>query len=165
MVVNIGLNLLLLPSMGIVGAGVSLVASYAVVLVLMYVFTQRLFKVPYEWARLAQAVGLAAVLVAVGEVFLPTSGIGGLAGRTALWLAYPLLLWFSGFLNDEEREAARRVLSPATVRAALTNLREAPPEREEPEEREGEPEEPPGRAPRLTRETIEAEQRDEDAIR
>ena len=164
-VVNIVLNLLLLPSMGIVGAGVSLVASYAVVLVLMYVFTQRLFKVPYEWARLAQAVGLAAVLVAVGEVFLPTSGIGGLAGRTALWLAYPLLLWFSGFLNDEEREAARRVLSPATVRAALTNLREAPPEREEPEEREGEPEEPPGRAPRLTRETIEAEQRDEDAIR
>ena len=166
MVVNIGLNLLLLPSMGIVGAGVSLVASYAVVLVLMYVFTQRLFKVPYEWARLGQAVGLAAVLVALGEVLLPTSGIGGLAGRTALWLAYPLLLWFSGFLNDEEREAAGRVLSPATVRAALTNLREAPPpEPEVPEEREGESEEPPGRAPRLTRETIEAEQRDEDAIR
>ena len=45
-VVNIVLNLLLLPSMGIVGAGISLVASYAVVLVLMYVFTQRLFKVP-----------------------------------------------------------------------------------------------------------------------
>ena len=99
-------------------------------------------------------------------MFLPTSGIGGLAGRTALWLAYPLVLWFSGFLNDEEREAAGRVLSPATVRAALTNLREAPPpEPEVPEEREGESEEPPGRAPRLTRETIEAEQRDEDAIR
>ena len=43
-VVNIGLNIALLPSMGIVGAGVSLVASYAVVLVLMYVFTQRLFR-------------------------------------------------------------------------------------------------------------------------
>ena len=58
-VTNIGLNLLLLPSMGIVGAGISLVASYAVVLVLMYVFTQRLFPVPYEWLRLAQALGLA----------------------------------------------------------------------------------------------------------
>ena len=165
-VVNIVLNLILLPSMGIVGAGVSLVASYAVVLVLMYVFTQRLFKVPYEWLRLAQAVGLATVLVVVGEVFLPTSGIGGLAGRTTLWLAYPLLLWFSGFLNDEEREAAGRVLSPAYVRAALTNLREAPPPK--PEERGGqeeEPEEQPGRGPRLTRDTIEAEQRDEDAIR
>jgi O-antigen/teichoic acid export membrane protein len=158
-VVNIALNLLLLPTMGIVGAGVSLVASYAVVLVLMYVFTQRLFKVPYEWLRLAQATGLAVVLVAAGELLLPTSGFGGLAGRTALWLAYPLLLWFSGFLNEEEREAAGRVLSPAYVKAALSNLREAP--------AEGPPvePEPSGRGPRMTRETLEAEQRDEDAIR
>jgi len=156
--VNIGLNLLLLPSMGIVGAGVSLVGSYAVVLVLMYVFTQRLFKVPYEWLRLAQATGLAIVLVLAGELLLPTSGFWGLAGRTALWLAYPVLLWFSGFLNDEEREAAGRVLSPAYVRAALTNLREAPEGAEEPEPVHG-------RGPRLTRETLEAEQRDEDAIR
>ena len=118
-VVNIGLNLVLLPSMGIVGAGVSLVASYAVVLVLMYVFTQRLFPVPYEWLRLGQAVGLAALLVAAGELLLPTSGIGGLAGRTALWLAYPLLLWATGFLNEEERQAAGRVISPARVRSAL----------------------------------------------
>jgi O-antigen/teichoic acid export membrane protein len=159
-VVNIGLNLLLLPSMGIVGAGVSLVASYAVVLVLMYVFTQRLFSVPYEWLRLAQAVGLAAVLVVVGELILPTSGFGGLVGRVALWLAYPLLLWATGFLNDEEREAAGRVLSPAAVRAGLSSLRAAP------AEGPSEAEPPPGfRGPRLTREALEAEQRDEDAIR
>src|SRR5215208_3054624 len=164
-VVNIGLNLLLLPSMGIVGAGVSLVASYAVVLVLMYVFTQRLFKVPYEWLRLAQATGLAVVLVAMGELLLPTSGIGGLAGRTALWLAYPLLLWFSGFLNDEEREAAGRVLSPSYVKAALANLRDAPEEESPEEESEDEGEKRRGRGPRMTRETLEAEQRDEDAIR
>ncbi len=159
-VVNIGLNLALLPSLGIVGAGISLVASYAVVLVLMYVFTQRLFKVPYEWARLAQAFGLAAVLVAVGEIFVPTSGIGGLAGRTVLWLAYPLLLWATGFLNEEEREAAGRVLSPATVRSALASLRAAPAEGPSPE-----PEHVGRRGPRLTREALEAEQRDEDAIR
>jgi len=158
-VVNIALNLILLPSMGIVGAGISLVASYAVVLVLMYVFTQRLFKVPYEWVRLAQATVLAVVLVLAGELLLPTSGFLGLAGRTALWLAYPLLLWGTGFLNDEEREAAGRALSPSYVKAALSNLREAPAESSQDEP------EPSSRRPRLTRETLEAEQRDEDAIR
>src|SRR5581483_1457076 len=160
--VNIGLNLALLPSMGIVGAGVSLVASYAVVLVLMYVFTQRLFKVPYEWLRLSQAVGLAVLLVAAGELVMPTSGFAGLVGRTAFWLAYPLVLWATGFLNEEERAAAGRVLSPAYVKAALIGLRAAP--AEGPSEPEPEPE---GgfRGPRLTRETLEAEQRDEDAIR
>jgi hypothetical protein len=125
----------------------------------MYVFTQRLFKVPYEWLRLAQAAGLAIVLVVAGELLLPTSGFWGLAGRTALWLAYPLFLWVTGFLNDEEREAAGRVLSPAYVRAALSNLREAPADASPVEP------EPSGRGPRMTRETLEAEQRDEDAIR
>jgi O-antigen/teichoic acid export membrane protein len=159
--VNIGLNLVLLPSMGIVGAGVSLVASYGVVLVLMYVFTQRLFPVPYEWLRLAQAVALAAVLVLAGELLLPTDGFWGLAGRTALWLAYPLLLWVTGFLSEEERAAAGRVLSPSYVRSALGRLREAPPPEPEPSEQER----IEGRRPRLTREALEAEQRDEDAIR
>jgi O-antigen/teichoic acid export membrane protein len=158
-VVNIGLNLVLLPSMGIVGAGVSLVASYGVVLVLMYVFTQRLFPVPYEWLRLGQAVGLAVVLVAAGELLLPTSGIDGFAGRVAFWLAYPLLLWATGFLSEEERRALGQILSPTAVRTAFASWRAAPAEGLSPDP------EPPARGPRLTREALEAEQRDEDAIR
>jgi len=140
--VNIGLNLVLIPAWGIVGAGVSLVASYAVVLVLMYVFTQRLFSVPYEWLRLAQVAGLAAALVAAGEVLLPTDGFVGLASRTGVWLTYPLLLFSTGFLNDEERRAAGRWLAPSAVLARLQNLPTRP---------------SPGQ------ETLEAEQRDEDA--
>jgi len=98
-VVNLGLNLALVPSHGIVGAGIALVASYAVILALMYAFTQRLFPVPYEWRRLALLVVTAAALVGAGEAFLPTSGALGLAHRTALWLAYPVLLYSVGFLT------------------------------------------------------------------
>ena len=47
---------------------------------------------------------------------------------------------------------------PEYVRASLSRRREAPPA-EPAEERHD------GRGPRLTRETLEAEQRDEDAIR
>ena len=94
-----------------------------------------------------------------GELLLPTSGFGGLAGRTVLWLAYPLLLWVTGFLNEEEREAAGRVLSPVYVRAALADSAGRHP-------RNRLSRKPPmGGGPRLTRETLEAEQRDEDAIR
>jgi hypothetical protein len=95
-------------------------------------------------------------------VLLPTSGAAGLAGRTALWLAYPLLLYVTGFLNEEEREAAGRVLSPAAVMAGLRSLRESPvsePDSPEPARLRSLP------GPRLTSEALEAEQRDEDAIR
>ena len=155
-VANIGLNLLLIPPLGIVGAGIALVASYAVVLVLMYILTQRLFRVPYEWLRLGQATALAAGLVLIGELLLPTDGLDGLASRTAIWLCYPAALYLTGFLSDEERRAAANNLSPSAVAAALRRLRESPPE-EQPDE------EPRARGPRLTRETLEAEQRDEDA--
>jgi O-antigen/teichoic acid export membrane protein len=157
-VANIGLNLALVPWLGIVGAGLALVASYAVVLVLMYVFTQRLFAVPYEWLRLGQVALLAVVLVAAGELLLPTEGFMGLALRTAVWLSYPLLLVVTGFLRDDERRAAARTLRPSSVAVALRGLRERPPAEPIPE-----PAGTAGGGPRLTREALEAEQRDEDA--
>ncbi len=67
LVTNVILNLLLVPPLGIVGAALALVASYLVVVALMYVFTQRLFPVPYQWGRLARVVLTSAVLVGVGR--------------------------------------------------------------------------------------------------
>jgi O-antigen/teichoic acid export membrane protein len=125
-VVNIVLNLILIPSHGIVGAGIALVASYLVVLVLMYALTQRLFPVPYEWGRLALLVGVTAATVAGGELLLPTHGLGGLALRTVLWLALPVILLAAGFLSREERHALRSMLSPAAVRARLQALADQP---------------------------------------
>ena len=67
---------------GIVGAGLALVASYLVVLALMYGFTQRLFPVPYEWGRLARIVAAPRRRwSAIGELVLPTEGaLGALLG-------------------------------------------------------------------------------------
>jgi O-antigen/teichoic acid export membrane protein len=126
MAVNIGLNLALVPEHGIVGAGAALVASYMVVLVLMYAFTQRLFAVPYEWGRLTLAIGLAAALVAGGELLLPTEGFVGLVARTALWLSYPLVLYGLRFLTGDERRQLQALLRPAAMRERLRRLRSAP---------------------------------------
>jgi O-antigen/teichoic acid export membrane protein len=157
MAVNIGLNLLLVPDHGIVGAGIALVVSYAVVLVLMYAFTQRLFRVPYEWGRLALAVGVAGALVAAGELLLPTEGAVGFVARTALWLSYPLVLHIVRFLSDEERRQLRDLLSPGAVRERLQTLRSGPVEEElGPEDRERH------RAPQLTPEAVEQAIRDSD---
>jgi O-antigen/teichoic acid export membrane protein len=162
-VANIGLNLVLIPALGIVGAGISLVASYAVVLVLMYVFTQRLFNVPYEWARLALLAGLAVALVLVAELLLPTAGVVGFVTRAGVWLCFPLALYVTGFLREEERRAIAVNLSPAAIRAAMRRLRESAAASEPEPEPAVEPGAAVAHGPRLTRETLEAEQRDEDA--
>jgi len=123
---NLALNLALVPPLGIVGAGLALVLSYLVVLVLMYVFTQRLFPVPYEWARLARAVLTASALIAAGELLLPTSGAVGLLARTGLWLLYPLALLATGFFSASERRWLARLRNPGELARRLRAFRPAP---------------------------------------
>jgi O-antigen/teichoic acid export membrane protein len=125
-IANIALNLVLIPPLGFVGAAIALVASYAIVLVLMYALTQRLFPVPYEWGRLALLVGLTTVVVAGGELLLPTSGFDGFALRLLAWAALPAALWACGFLTHEERAAIRTMLNPAAVRERMRQAAAGP---------------------------------------
>ena len=115
LVANVVLNLVLVPPLGIVGAGIALVASYLLVVALMYGFTQRLFPVPYEWGRLVRIVVATAALVGLGELLLPTEGFAGLVGRVVLWLAYPAVLLLSGFFTAEERGWLTRLRHPGQL--------------------------------------------------
>jgi O-antigen/teichoic acid export membrane protein len=155
---NIGLNLALIPTYGVAGAGFALVGSYVVVLVLMYAFTQRLFPVRWEWRRLALVAGPAVLFVACGELLLPTSGAVGLLSRAALWLSYPVLLWVLRLPTLAERRALTLVLHP---RALIASLRQRAEDASAAAEADGD------QAPSLRRggfapEVYEVEERDED---
>ncbi len=124
-VVNIALNLWLVPEEGIVGAAIALVVSYVVVVVLMYVFSQRLFHVPYEWRRLGLVLAVSAALIAGGDLLLPTDGVDGFALRLLAWLAFPVVLFVAGFLSREERVEVRRWMEPGAISSRLGELRSA----------------------------------------
>ena len=153
---NVGLNLLLIPRLGIVGAGLALVGSYALTLGVMFVITQRLFFVPYEWLRLAQVFVLVSSLVAVGVAFTPVEGLGPFVIRLGLLVAYPLALLATGFLHDHERRTALEALRPSAVLDRLGSIRSG--------QIGGRSDDDQGAAPRVSDEVIEAESRDEDAI-
>ncbi len=126
LVANVALNLALVPPLGIVGAAIALVASYLVVVVLMYVFTQRLFPVPYQWGRLLRVVLTAGVLIGAGEVLTSISGLGSFLARAALFAAYPLALFASGFFTSGERAWLARLRHPSAIAAEVRAMREAP---------------------------------------
>jgi O-antigen/teichoic acid export membrane protein len=126
LVSNVALNLILVPALGIVGAGLALVGSYLVVVALMYAFTERLFPVPYEWGRLARVLFVAAALIGLGELAMPTSGFLGFVGRLALGLLYPVGLLATGFFTAEERGWLARLRHPGELVAAFAALRARP---------------------------------------
>jgi O-antigen/teichoic acid export membrane protein len=96
-VVNVALNLILIPPYGIMGAAVATVAAYVVMFLGMTWYAQRVFPVPYQWRRVLTAVAAAVVLLLGGKA------LGGLAVALALTLAYPLALLVLGFFQPQER--------------------------------------------------------------
>ena len=83
LVVNVALLALLVPPLGIAGAGLALCGAYVVMLVVMWALTRNLFPVAFEWGRLARFTLVAGGIAAAGELLLPTDGVEGFLTRAA----------------------------------------------------------------------------------
>ena len=113
---NVVALVLLVEPLGIAGAGIALVAAYAVMLVVAHLLTRRLFSVPFEWARLAHAVALLAGVAVAGELLLPTSGAYGLATRALALAALPVLFVVTRFASPAELAGLRSLRSRVSRR-------------------------------------------------
>jgi O-antigen/teichoic acid export membrane protein len=115
LLVNVALLALLVPhnraNLGIAGAGLALCGAYAVMLVVMYLLTRGLFRVSFQWRRLAQLTAILAGVAVSGELLLPTYGLAGLAWRAA-WLGLvPVLLLGTHFFAPHEWDQARALVA------------------------------------------------------
>jgi O-antigen/teichoic acid export membrane protein len=105
-VVNVGIDLALIPHYGISGAAIGRVVAYAVLVAGMLILGRRAYPIAYQWRRLVTACAVAAGLYAAGRVTHPP-----LLGIAALVASYPLLLAICGFYLPAER---RRIGSLVT---------------------------------------------------
>jgi O-antigen/teichoic acid export membrane protein len=84
--VNIGLNFLLIPNYGIVGAAWANGAGYGVQALLGYYFSQRFYPIAYEWGRLVR-VGGAGLIAAIAARLLPSIQLG--VSQRSVWAPLP----------------------------------------------------------------------------
>ena len=124
LVANVILILLLVPPLGIAGAGIALCGAYVVMLTAMHLLTRRAFTVAFEWRRLVQLCVIIGGMAVVGDLLLPTHGFVGFVTRAAVWLAIPPALLLTGFAHPQELRrlrtlaayARRATVSPAGSR-------------------------------------------------
>ena len=107
-VVNVTLNLTLIPVYGMMGAAVATVAAYTIMFLGMAWWSQRIFHVPYQWRRVATAAAAGVALACLGKLVG-----GGLPLAVCLILVYPLVLLPLGFYLPAERRRLR-ALRPRT---------------------------------------------------
>jgi O-antigen/teichoic acid export membrane protein len=101
---NVGVNFLLIPRLGFTGAAYATLASYVIMAALIYIVSQRFFRIEYEYQKMA-LIGLA-MLVSFGGYLLaarlwPAGGI--LLKVLALFVYLGLILSF-------------RLVDPKTIR-------------------------------------------------
>jgi O-antigen/teichoic acid export membrane protein len=123
--VSVGLNLVLVPRHGIMGAAWANAIAYATLAGTAFQFSRRVYPIPYEWGRLARvATGAAAAYLAAGFVpALPPLASAAARGATVV-LVYLVVLGLSGFFHPGEIDALRRV----TRRVHPGGVADQPPE-------------------------------------
>ena len=105
---SIVLNLLLIPPFGMIGAASATLSAYVAMFAGMTWKAQQVFRVPYQWRRVATALGTAVGLTALGKVL----GVG-LPAAVGLVVAYPFALLLLGFYLPAERQRIGRLLPGA----------------------------------------------------
>ncbi len=105
--------------LGIAGAGIALCGAYVAMLLVIHALTRSVFRISFEWLRLARLVAILGGVAVSGELLLPPAGGAGFVLRT-LWLALiPTLLLATRFLTPREAIQARALLLAARRGARL----------------------------------------------
>ena len=107
-VVNIVLNVILIPPYGMVGAAIAAAAAYLALFLGMVANSQRVYPVDYQWRRVVTLSGVAIGLTVLGSVLEVPLGVAILIA-----LCYPLALLPLGFYLPAERRRLRGLFARA----------------------------------------------------
>lgn len=125
-IVNLALNILLIPIWGMVGAAAATLLSYLCLCILASWASRPYLQVNYEWARLSLIAG---ALSTVSAVLFFFSRAGDLRSVVPLNLVTVVLFSFIAifvFLQSEERQYMLSVLTRSRLGSLLAHYRSAP---------------------------------------
>ncbi|HNS51957.1 MAG TPA: oligosaccharide flippase family protein [Anaerolineae bacterium] len=112
--VNIAINVLLIPRYGMMVAAWSTLAAFLVRALLITGFSLSVYPLPYDWRRMALA-GLIGTGLGLGWFVDTGSWWGNLGTKTALLALFPLATWML-LLTAREKAGARALLRRFHVR-------------------------------------------------
>jgi len=114
----LGLYAWLIPKYGAQGAAYATLFGFLFHAIITLVVSQQVFRVTYEFSRLGGMLVLAVALVLTAQWLGP--GLATVPARLALCAAWPVLLWMTGMITDEEKRWVATAIQ--LVRARLGRL-------------------------------------------
>ena len=109
-VVNLGLNFVLIPLIGMMGAATATLAGYSATVAMTFVVAQRYYRVDYQVGRMARIIVILCVVAAAVTVYQPSTAPLLVTWKAVLLVGAPAALWATGFFEPREKQAIRRLL-------------------------------------------------------
>lgn len=105
----LGLNWLLIPRFGIFGAAYATLLGFVAKVCLTWYASRRYYRPEFETRRLIQLVGTAFSIYGVSRLVVLDGLVPSLAVNFGWVVAYPLVLWLTGFLHAGEKAKIQSV--------------------------------------------------------
>ena len=121
---NLGLNILLIPFMGAMGAALSNLLSQIIYFCTMLYYARRYYPVPYEFMKIFMSVGLGALFCLIAYLIRDWSLVWRLCIKTGLLASYPFILYRFRFYDKNELQALQGFWKKwRRPRALIENIR------------------------------------------
>jgi O-antigen/teichoic acid export membrane protein len=110
-IANVGLNLTVIPRLGMVGAGLTAFLSTLLLLLAGYVLAQRVYRIQYEFLRLGKLLASGVAIFLLGRVTRLGVPLLDVAASAAWMLGWVVGLRMLGFFTPAEMAAVSRLLA------------------------------------------------------
>ena len=108
--VNIGLNFLLIPKMGIYGAALTTVISSMLISIISYYTSQKFYPVKYEIGKMFIVFAVGTTLYLMSGFLAVNNFYLGIGIKLVLCLAFPILLYVFKFYEKTELDKMKKVI-------------------------------------------------------
>lgn len=125
--VSVAGNVLLVPWLGIAGAGIAFAAAFFSLLVVTVLISSRFYRIPLPLGQLISIFLTAGVLYGIGLYGIERLGswwLPDLSMAAAVSLLFPVLMWWGGIVQPEEKAMLARGIARMLGRPATAEQRD-----------------------------------------
>jgi O-antigen/teichoic acid export membrane protein len=108
--VNISLNIIMIPKMGMIAAAINTAIAYFVIVTLMYFISRKLYAVTYEIKRIIKLTFIGSVLFVLGSMISFESTVINILFKLIIIIFFPITLYLTKFFRSTEIAAFKKIL-------------------------------------------------------
>jgi O-antigen/teichoic acid export membrane protein len=113
-IINVAGNLILIPLLGVWGAAISTLVSFLFLAVCIYLPSQKLYYIKYEWKRILHMGVTAAALFIIASFVTFSNLTLSISVKTLIAFSFPFVLGLTRFYSDREMLKIKLAVSTAT---------------------------------------------------